>query len=132
MNIDFSRLEQLSSKLNQSSESLNESLKLVEAKFAQLRLGVEAFLAVETDDENDHVTYFAYAKRHGKWGLFFTYDSGQEEVACEQFSQASRELRLKALNVIPDLVALLEKRAEELLGQLRTSQQAVQLVLGKK
>jgi len=132
MNIDFSRLEQLSSKLNQSSESLNESLKLVEAKFAQLRLGVEAFLVVETDDESDHVTYFSYAKRSGKWGLFFTYDSGPKEVACEPFSQASRELRLKALNMIPDLVALLEKRAEELLGQLRTSQQAVESVLREK
>ncbi len=40
----FSRLEDLSNRLNASSDDVNETIRRVEAKLATLRLGVEAWL----------------------------------------------------------------------------------------
>ncbi|HMF85239.1 MAG TPA: hypothetical protein VK598_02695 [Nitrospiraceae bacterium] len=140
MDVDFSRLEQLAAKLNQSSESLNEAIRLVETKFAQLRLGVEASVELERSPVlsggtpiGEVVSYFAYVKRTGKWGLYFIdiEDSG-EELSCEPFSQASREYRLKAINKVPELVKRLEQKAEELLKEIRSSQQTVESILEKQ
>jgi hypothetical protein len=113
----------------------------VEGKFAQLRLGVDASIELSTGPLKNQQglqigevsTHFTYAKRLGKWGLFFVdVDDSGEELSCDPFSQAPRELRIQALNKVPELIKKLEQQAEELLRELRSSQQTVEALLEKK
>jgi hypothetical protein len=141
MEIDFSRLESFSLKLNQASESLNEAFRLVEEKFAQLRLGVDASVELETTPLLDGVgnpvgevtTCLSYEKRGSKWGLYFIdIDEGGEQLSCEPFSQVSRQLRMKGLKKIPELIKKLEQSSDELLSELRASQNLVEAIFTKK
>lgn len=141
MDLDFSRLESFSLKLNQASESLNEAMRLVEEKFAQLRLGVDAWVKLDATPMRDDVgnqvgeitTFFCYEKRGSKWGLYFIdITDTEEEVSCEPFSQVSRQLRMKGLKKVPELIKKLEQRSDELLSELRASQNLVETILTKK
>lgn len=127
----FSRLEGLSARLNESSDSLNKTIVRVEEKLASLKLGVTAWvkepLEVEivTDDkgETDHeiTTLLGYTKTQGTWHLVvmeecdrWSKDTDGPKCPWPQITplqQAPRELRIKSLQQLPSLVAELEKKA---------------------
>ena len=129
MSHTFAHLDGLSARLNESSDLLIESIKLVEAKLASMRLGVEAWvkepLETETtlDDKGDPqdklTTWFGYAKVGADWGLYIRENSerwdecdGSPWPSFVRLQQASRELRIKAIQQLPDLIKELEARAE--------------------
>lgn len=134
MAIDFSRLQDLSTVLNSKSDVLNEAIKAFEAKLASLRLGVSAWvnppLISEVTDENGinedtTTTRLGYSKATGTWCLTIEEDSerysgtpGAPWPSYAPLSQASRDIRLKAIKQLPLLVKALEKKADEALHEV--------------
>lgn len=125
----FSRLEELSSQLNASSDALSESIKRVEAKLASLRLGVSVWLEQPIDtyvyEDDVFKTFFGYTKVNGTWCLAIKDNSNEiildPECNTERpLQQASREDRIKALQHIPELIKALEAAAEFELKTVRS------------
>jgi hypothetical protein len=124
----FTRLEELSTQLNASSDALTESIKRVEAKLASLRLGVSVWLKEPIDTtsyQDERVnTFLGYTKVNGKWCLALIDDlhdkiGDPEEYHPAALQQACREYRIKALQLIPELIKALEAAAE---AELKTVQ----------
>ena len=119
MPTDFSRLQDLSNSLNKKSDELNESLKAFEAMIASFRLGVDAWvkpsLETRTDDHGiEYSTTLGYSKATGNWCLTIGYwSSFDEEGSYSPLNQASRELRIKAIEQLPKLLKALESAADE-------------------
>lgn len=130
MSSPFSRLQELSDRLNQSSDSLNKLAEEVEAQFAALRLGIEVWVDTPVTkktfvDEKagvpyDEEIYFGYAKKcDGKWGLCIQkfYPDPDHEVKIP-FPQAPRPMRLKALEQLPALIKQFETKAETVIKEV--------------
>jgi hypothetical protein len=114
--MDFSALESLSARLNETSDSINKSVAQVEKRLAKLRLGVPTWIKIQDNNgpnEPPDVTYFGYSKDDGNWHLGFSreYWDGPEHNEYIPFAQASRELRLKGLKELPQLLKQMEKDA---------------------
>jgi hypothetical protein len=127
----FTRLEELSTQLNASSDALTESIKRVEAKLASLRLGVSVWLKEPIDTsslDDDRVnTFLGYTKVNGHWCLAIIDDLHDKLGVPEEdhpvaLQQACREYRIKALQLIPELIKALEAAAE---AELKTVQSAM-------
>ena len=66
----YTRLEELSTQLNASSDALSEAIKRVEAKLALLRLGVSVWLEKPIDTDlycDDRIHTFWQAMIHQTW-----------------------------------------------------------------
>jgi hypothetical protein len=137
MSNPFARLQELSTRLNQSSDALNKSVEQIETQFAALRLGISVwvdkpFLKRSLIDEKggapyDEEFYFGYAKREdGKWGLCIQkFYPGPDHADIIPFLQASRSSRLKALEQLPALIKQFEKEAEAAIKEVEKVQKIV-------
>jgi hypothetical protein len=131
----FTRLEELSTQLNASSDALSESIKRLEAKLASLRLGISVWLEEPIDTylyQDDRIsTFLGYTRVNGKWCLALRDDSNEIigdpelEAPVQPLLQASRENRIKALQLMPAMIVSLETAAE---AELKTVQLAMDLV----
>ena len=139
MSNPFSRLQDLSTRLNESTDALNKAVSEVEAHFATLRLGVEVWLEEPLSKEMDKVvevslatmfekTYFGYAKHDGKWGLCFKKEN-VGNISFFPFAQAPRSLRIKAMQRLPKLMREFEKRAEAAVQEVEEVRQIVDSAL---
>ena len=125
----FTRLEELSTQLNASSDALSESIKHLEAKLASLRLGVSVWVEEPIDTTSFEVervnTFLGYTKVNGKWCLALRDNlneiigNPEDEARILPLQQASREIRVKALLYLPDLIKALEAAAEVELETVR-------------
>jgi hypothetical protein len=130
----FTRLEELSTQLNASSDALSESIKRLEAKLASLRLGISVWLEEPIDTylyQGDRIsTFLGYTRVNGKWCLALRDDSNEIigdpelEAPLQPLLQASRENRIKALQLMPAMIVSLETAAE---AELKTVQLAMAL-----
>ncbi|MGH7217353.1 MAG: hypothetical protein ACREIG_08970 [Nitrospiraceae bacterium] len=140
----FSRLQELSHQLNESSDLLGKSVEELEAQFAQVRLGIEVWTDApvatkQTVDEKNGIVYtedyyFGYAKKpDGKWGLCIQKIlSGPDIETRQPFSQAPRSLRLKALEQLPSLIKQFEKEALAVLNAVQKARKIVTSELKKE
>lgn len=144
MSNPFSRLQELSTRLNQSSDSLNKLVEEVEAQFAALRLGIEVWLdapitkktfidekAAATYDEE---IYFGYAKKDdGKWGLCIQkFYPGPDHKVKVPFPQIPRAMRLKALEQLPALIKQFESKAEAVIKEVEKVRKIVESEIKKE
>jgi hypothetical protein len=154
MNDVFARLEDLSAKLNTTSDAITDALKQVEAKLATLRLGVEVWLETPLDTceyrvkgevEDIYHTYFGYAKVKGTWHLALRvlserYGPSSPGALEKDFglieelsvAQATREMRIAALKHIPELTKAIEKKAEDELHQIKSALDSVSGTTGSE
>ena len=137
--IDFSSLAKKSKTINKRSDELTEALAAINKKLNSLNLGIEVFcsgaleITCETrmDDtrhgelerEFDTSTYLGYGKHGGEWGLLLkteTLEKALDDEWREYDSErnfllsAPRQLRMKAVDHIEELVRLLEEEADNL------------------
>lgn len=137
----FSRLEELSVRLNETSDSINESIKGLEAKLASLRIGVDAWLDEpiakdptfnsEGEEEGHFYSYFGYGRVNGTWRLLVTKyhdEFGHMDPTVIPLLQASRETRLKALQQVPSLIKVLEKKAEDTLKEVEKAKKVAESI----
>jgi len=146
MPIDFSRLQDISNVLNSKSDVLNEAIKSFEAKLASLRLGVSAWVTPPltsevvdegTSNEDTITTKLGYSKATGSWCLTLLEDSDRYSELPQSswpsyspLSQASRDMRVKAIKQLPLLVKSLEKRADEALKEVGQAEKLIQELIG--
>ena len=129
--IDFSNLEKHSKIINEGSDRVSQALLEIQEKLNPLNLGVEvwldwptAYLSEKLAEEGwSEVNILGYGKNFdGKWGLLVkesrvrgSEDEFEEDVMdTGSLLDASRNLRIKALDQVPRLIRKIESRASGL------------------
>lgn len=137
MPMDFSRLQSLSESLNKESDNLNESIKAFEAKLASLRLGVNAWVLppLETEVDEQHgiesTTSLGYSKATGNWCLTLAYanDIDPESTHFSSLSQAPRDIRMKAVRQLPQLLKAIESAAAEAVKEVEEARKIMKDII---
>jgi hypothetical protein len=146
-------LSDLAAELNQESDSLNETvIASTNAKLAKLGLGVEAWVGnieegdpyFREDDENERwplhtETWLGYYRFDRGWELAikmvvrqktgaFTGEADAEETVTGStplpLLNAPRDVRVKATELIPQLLDAIRDNAQELLKSIKKAKQA--------
>jgi len=122
-------LTSLSQVLNKTSDDLTKHLNEVESALGTLKLGVSVWVTMRKENElsepgNDGsraqltiVKMLGYGKYKNKWGLVFAeycedFFDGQYDQECF-LRDAPREIRLAAVDKLPDLLKALIKKAAQ-------------------
>jgi hypothetical protein len=134
------RLEALGAIGRQIDEAINDftqEIKFIELKLARLRLAMEVTLeqpikrgrssggGMDNDDQYDWT--LSYRKHRNAWRIVILRRSlhddeshgSMEDVAAKPLVEASRELRLAAVDYIDDLLQLIHTAAERKLNALK-------------
>jgi len=151
----INELAGLSKKLNQKSDTLNTTITSVNDKLAKLSLFVQAWVGnIEEGDpyyhEDDEKLRFPMHEE--TWLGYYRFDRGwelavktvtlsetttlNEEKTIEASTplpllNASRDIRAKAMELIPRLLDAIKERAEELLESIDKAEKAVQGLTGE-
>lgn len=119
------QLSSLAKTLNEASDELSRQITALESALNSYNLGVWVWvkepILTETElsepDGEGHryevcyVHQLGYGKHKGKWGLVVGsfWDADPEEGQLTFLRDASREIRLKAMDRVPDLLEALAK-----------------------
>lgn len=140
--VQINKLEELAARLNQESDSINETIKAIQEKINSLNPGLEVWLdndgfsadalAISNPEKNQdgnivlRKTYLGYSKLNNKWALaikvedvveFWDQDMQQNDTRIEdtEYShllEASRQIRIAALEKMQKLINTIADRAE--------------------
>jgi len=121
------QLASASETLNQASNKLTEQIKEIEASLASYNLGVIAWVELRRTPEEvaenyptvDRIESLGYSKKNGKWGLF-VYSEIEEFEHLEEWllRDAPRELRILAVDAIPQLLETMVTKAKVLTSEV--------------
>jgi hypothetical protein len=119
----------ISNEINAATDALNDELADLQKKFADLRLGVEAGIHLETTVEEDAHGYLRmlwFEKVNADW--LFTIRKGQEEnLGMTPLLKAAKQLRLESAHKMPELLEALITHAEK---QVEEVEEATDVVRG--
>jgi hypothetical protein len=112
----------LKAELSAATDALNASLRKAEQALTELNLGVTASVAL-WPKQSDWLQFLRFGKDASGWRLIL--ESGPDGGDPEDWSEspllnASKEVRLQAVERLPALLEELVKTAEEHLVTLRT------------
>jgi prefoldin subunit 5 len=122
----FEALSKTAKKLNDESDKLTKTIEKLDLALQVLNLGVPAWVQFDKwYDEDGSEGYYeiSYDKSMGSWGLCLRYFSSNDHTGVENadtwpFNGAPRELRIKAVSHIPELIEALDKAASQLVQSL--------------
>jgi hypothetical protein len=124
----FQRLAESATRLNKASDELSKAIVPVEAALKKLNLGISkwyAFVDGRPDENGDYSTCeIGYAKVGGKWCLALAersrnaHDPRGDSETEWAFNDAPRQLRIRALREVPNLVEALVGEADKVTGAL--------------
>lgn len=142
----FSSLKSQANQLNSAAESTNEALELSQEQLRALHIGIEIWFSkpLERSDttggiqphdiSTEYLTILGFAKIAGKWCLAskkIRQDSGfyEGDIGCpytneyletspEPLLNQTRHLRLNALKALPDFLAEISEKIDNLLSDL--------------
>ena len=147
----FKDLAGISTQLNQKSDKLNPIISSVNAKLAKLNLGAEVWLyddpieqseAYVRTDEREDVHYcvdavvFGYCRLDDAWKLALkkvTYDTAEGDEESERLEvsrakrsllEASRSARIKAVQLIPNLLSAIKEAGQSMLDGIEQAEKA--------
>ena len=124
------KLASVSQSLNQVSDEISSRIAEVEAALREYKLGVPAWIDLRewsefvSDDYGINGVWLkrtrrlGYSKKDGRWGLL-TYISPEEATDSSELEEfvflreAPRDVRLEAIDRLPDLLEELVKKAVE-------------------
>jgi len=112
-------------KLAASTDALNKSIVEVEAALKSLRLGVSASVLLDMDDDRGWQRHLTFAKRDKEWHLLIEEFDDREDVTWEPLTNSSREIRLKSVRALSELVVELVRAAEEELQEVTSATASV-------
>jgi len=125
----YQQLSKVAADLNAVSDELGKSIAELDAALKKLNLGVTTWIQVQlvrdpqtADFEGD---YLGYAKVGGKWGIALRKTSGNYNYAPDEppeewpFNEGPRELRLEAIEKIPELLNKLSEAATKMAANVR-------------
>ena len=117
----FGRLKASATHLNSVSDDLGKLVSQLDAALQRLNLGVSQWVVVERHDgEHDTISMveLGYEKIGSKWGIAIRTRSGfadaPEEINEDAwlFSDAPRSLRIKSVDMIPEMLVKLSEAAD--------------------
>lgn len=127
--------------LNGVTDAFGKAVSDIDEALKKLNLGIVAWVMVDeqgghSDDPVYHIQEIGYSKVSGKWGIALRTRTGnvansyddREEVEIWLFNEATRALRLKAIEKLPELVNKLSKEATQMTKQLQLKLSDIQAV----
>lgn len=125
--------------LGAETDALTETLAQIERALDEMRLGVSAFVTLRTEeDEVDHptihsvttTTALSFVKEGKRWMLAIatTHDL-DDEWRFAPLVNASRELRLLAVEKLPELIEALMTEAERRFEEVRQGHEKARAIL---
>jgi len=137
----YTKLTEVANDLNLVSDELGKAVTQIDDGLRKLNLGVSAWVTIfSADDDRDpqYVTFWhedlGYGKVNGKWCVCIrrvdgSYQSMDDETQkLWTFNDASRTLRLAAIDKIPSLLDALGKEATSRTKDIREKLADVQAV----
>ena len=131
----FQALSAVASSLNTASDELTKTVNILDEALKKLNIGLTVWVTYASRDEvelgdfdNDQI---GYCKLNGKWGIALRREWGDTQ-RCEYggegpwlFNDAPRDMRLKSVDKIPELIAALSAEATETTKKVRAKTQEV-------
>jgi len=116
----FRALSSIASSLNKSSDELTRTVGVLDGALKKLNIGLSswvsyAHLAAEPPEYGSD--QIGYAKIDGKWGIALRRIWGDQALGSEQedgpwlFGDAPREMRILAVDSLPQLIEALARKA---------------------
>ena len=120
----FKKLASAAFGLHAATKQLSKTIEELDAALKILNLGITSWVEISRGCSHDEVYWdrqeLGYAKINGKWGLAIRSISGDEsrperedDVTEWLYADASRELRIRAVDHLPALIEKLNKDALE-------------------
>jgi hypothetical protein len=118
----YKRLAASAEVLSSKSDTFSQQVAVLDLALQKLNVGVIAWERIRGWEEPDGGSYWGedvgYAKVGGRWGIAIRERSGHNNADvhdCEEwlFADAPRELRISAIDKIPDLLDKLVKYADK-------------------
>lgn len=136
----FKALSSTASSLNTASDELARAVAVLDEALKKLNVGLTAWATFRTRDDDDFGLYdkdqIGYCKLNGKWGIALRriwgnvdFDDHREDGPW-LFNDAPRELRLNAVDGIPDLIEALGKEAFDTAKRVQEKTQQVRELAG--
>jgi hypothetical protein len=134
----INELSDLSRRLNQKSDQLNDLISSINGKLAKFNFGIEVWTMSEAVmAEGSSMAFLGYTKIEDEWQLAVwdrddvlrTEDSGGLHRIGQNvwpLLKVSRKVRLQAMPLVPRLLDDIKRRAEELLNGLAQAEEAAE------
>jgi hypothetical protein len=138
----FQALSAVASSLNAASDALTKVVSTLDESLKKLNVGVTAWVTFRSraDANSDPETYdddqIGYCKIRGTWGISLRHiwgNAGWDDHNSDGpwlFNDAPRDLRLRSVDKIPDLIEALGKEASETIKQVHESTQRASALAG--
>lgn len=108
----LARAREAASMLEEETEGVNAVIARAESMLADLRMGVTASVKLWDEDSDGEFTYLGFGKVDKQWRLTIETGYDPSEVEVSPLANASREARLAAIELLPELVDALIKQTE--------------------
>jgi hypothetical protein len=118
----YKRLAASAEVLNAKSDAFTKEVGVLDDALKKLNLGVTAWERIRGSDDDGHGNYWSedvgYAKVWGKWCIAIRERSGNHNTGDHEndewpFADSPREMRISAIDQIPDLLDKLCKYADK-------------------
>jgi hypothetical protein len=126
------RAKEIADRFTKATEAVNERLREVQSALVGLRLGVRGIVELPLPgDEPDWRRYLVFGKVNGDWMLFAESgpEDGRDDWTITSLLNASRELRLAAVDVLPVLVYDMVDSAESAVAESEAKAKALDVFL---
>lgn len=120
------RARSLSAEMSTATDELNTALQSAEKAIATLKLGVTASVVMNPEEEGPWTEALVFGKDKQVWRLLYeTGLDGDNDVNSTPLVNASRAIRLKAVDHLPALLEALIARAAQEVEDVRAKTEAV-------
>jgi hypothetical protein len=120
----FQVLSGISSSLNTASDELTQAVGLLDEALKKLNIGLSVWVISRSRGNDDYPEYYdldqiGYCKVNGSWGIAIQHIWGDETRDHHNsegpwlFNDASREMRIQAVDKLPELIEELSRVAIE-------------------
>ena len=127
----LARARDLKPRLEAATDELNRSIEAAEAALVSLQLGVRACIVMQRNDEEGWGRYLTFGKESKVWRLLIEEGIDEPEVplTITPLVNASREIRLRAAELLPTLVQKLVSTAEDEIKRVEAAATAARNVV---
>jgi hypothetical protein len=117
----LARAEKLSPVLAHVTDNLNTQIWSFAEKLTNLKLGVPGFASMDSDAQENWERFLTFRKDGKEWGLFVGEgDLAEVHTTYTPLTNASRDTRLRAVDLFPALVEDMISRAEKEIENVQT------------
>jgi len=134
----LSKLSRRATELNSISDSLSKQIEVLEGQLKQLNLGVTAWARVNhtyDDEGGECITEIGYSRFRSRWGIAlrscYIEPSHEEHEEMWPFTDGPRQLRIDAVDKIPELLEQLDTEAEKMISALSAKVKKVEELTSK-